>query len=303
MCDDIEATVARARGEGRRARPARSATRAGASSPRSRSPAAASSASTSRATRALAGATTRAKVRPDYDRGVVSTLVLRLLGPPEIERDGVIVPPPRGHKAWAVLAYLVLTERRCRGRSWPRWSSAMPKIRAGPCAGRWRSCGAPLGVAGATQRRPRGARVASGDRGRRAGAGGRRDRSALGSRRVVGGLDPGAGPEFDAWLLVERRRLAGVCEAVLRDAALSALAAGHPLDAAALASRAVTLNRFDDGAHELLVRCLREQVRSAPRASTRTPATSCSAASWGAPRIRACAGPPRSATRRRRRLR
>jgi tetratricopeptide (TPR) repeat protein len=47
-----------------------------------------------------------------------------------------------------------------------------------------------------------------------------------------------------------------VCEPVLRDAALGALARGAPLDGAALASRALALNRFDDGAHELLVRCL-----------------------------------------------
>ena len=79
---------------------------------------------------------------------------------------------------------------------------------------------------------------------------------ALVRGELLEGLDPGAGAEFEAWLLVERRRLAGVCEAVLRDAALGALAAGVPLDGAALASRAVELNRFDDGAHELLVRCL-----------------------------------------------
>ncbi len=79
---------------------------------------------------------------------------------------------------------------------------------------------------------------------------------ALVRGELLEGLDPGAGAEFEAWLLVERRRLAGVCEAVLRDAALSAVAAGVPLDGAALASRAVELNRFDDGAHELLVRCL-----------------------------------------------
>jgi hypothetical protein len=46
-----------------------------------------------------------------YDRDVVSTLTIRLLGPPEIERDGEVAAPPRGHKAWAVLAYLVLAER------------------------------------------------------------------------------------------------------------------------------------------------------------------------------------------------
>jgi DNA-binding SARP family transcriptional activator len=37
--------------------------------------------------------------------------VIRLLGPPEIERDGIVVAPPRGHKPWAVLAYVALTER------------------------------------------------------------------------------------------------------------------------------------------------------------------------------------------------
>ena len=39
-------------------------------------------------------------------------LVIRLLGRPEIERDGAAVAPPRGHKSWAVLAYLLLAERR-----------------------------------------------------------------------------------------------------------------------------------------------------------------------------------------------
>lgn len=37
--------------------------------------------------------------------------VLRLLGDPRIERDGEIVNPPQGHKAWALLAYLILCER------------------------------------------------------------------------------------------------------------------------------------------------------------------------------------------------
>jgi DNA-binding SARP family transcriptional activator len=38
-------------------------------------------------------------------------LVIRLLGHPQIERDGDVLVAPRGHKAWAVLAYLVLAER------------------------------------------------------------------------------------------------------------------------------------------------------------------------------------------------
>ena len=49
--------------------------------------------------------------RGGFDRAVVSSLVIRLLGSSEIERDGMVVVPPRGHKAWAVLAYVVLAER------------------------------------------------------------------------------------------------------------------------------------------------------------------------------------------------
>jgi tetratricopeptide (TPR) repeat protein len=73
---------------------------------------------------------------------------------------------------------------------------------------------------------------------------------------LLEGIDPGGGAAFEAWLLVERRRMAGMCEAVLRDAALQALAEGAELDAAALASRALALDAFDESAHELLVRCL-----------------------------------------------
>ncbi len=38
-------------------------------------------------------------------------LTIRLLGPPAIARDGVPAPPPRGRKAWALLAYLLLADR------------------------------------------------------------------------------------------------------------------------------------------------------------------------------------------------
>ena len=37
-------------------------------------------------------------------------LEISLLGSPTVRRDGVPVAPPRGHKAWALLAYLVLSE-------------------------------------------------------------------------------------------------------------------------------------------------------------------------------------------------
>src|SRR3954447_4194603 len=39
------------------------------------------------------------------------TVLVRLLGAPSIEVDGATAPAPRGRKAWALLAYLLLAER------------------------------------------------------------------------------------------------------------------------------------------------------------------------------------------------
>ena len=39
------------------------------------------------------------------------TVVVRLLGAPSVETDGAPTAPPRGRKSWALLAYLVLSER------------------------------------------------------------------------------------------------------------------------------------------------------------------------------------------------
>jgi len=186
----------------------------------------------------------------------VAKLVIRLLGPPQIERNGVVVTPPRGRKAWAVLAYRLLAER-------PVARSRLAELIFGDAedplgALRWTlaQLRRALGVGDALRGDPLElglparaevdvVSLASGE-----------PDPALARGELLEGVDPGAGPEFDAWLLVERRRMAGLCEAVLRDAALGALAGGRPLDGAALASRALALNRFDDGVHELLVRCL-----------------------------------------------
>jgi tetratricopeptide (TPR) repeat protein len=78
----------------------------------------------------------------------------------------------------------------------------------------------------------------------------------LANGQLLWGVEPDAGPVFDAWLLVERRRLAGICEGLLRHAALEQLGAGRPREAAALALRALEHGPLDEGLHELLVRCL-----------------------------------------------
>ena len=148
----------------------------------------------------------------------------------------------------------------------------VPPTRWGRCDGRWRSCvarsGLPTRCAGTrwSSGCPRELRWTrwpwlSGD-----------PDPALARGELLEGIEAGAGADFESWLLVERRRFAGLSEAVLRDAALEALAAGAPLDAATLASRALALNRFDDAAHELLVRCL---ARAGEVAAAREHAEAC----------------------------
>ena len=182
--------------------------------------------------------------------------MIRLLGPPEIERDGVVVTPPRGHKAWAVLGFLLLAER-------PVARTRLGELMFGDAddplgALRWTlaQLRRALGVAGSLHGDPLELRLPAGTVVDALLLAAGEPDPALVRGELLEGVEPGARAEFDAWLLVERRRLAGMCEAVLRDAALGSLAAGRPLAGAALASRAVALNRFDDGAHELLVRCL-----------------------------------------------
>jgi DNA-binding SARP family transcriptional activator len=160
----------------------------------------------------------------------VSDLVVRLLGRPEIQRDGVVVPSPRGRKVWGVLGYLVLSEQRVPrarlaalmfgGADDPlgalRWELAQVR----------RSLGLPAALRGD----PLGLELPPGGRGVDVLAliAGDAD-PALVRGELLEDTDPGAGEAFDAWLLVERRRLAGVCEGVLRDAALGKLAAGLAL--------------------------------------------------------------------------
>jgi DNA-binding SARP family transcriptional activator len=63
---------------------------------------------------------------------------------------------------------------------------------------------------------------------------------------------------FEAWLLAERRYLIGLAEQALREAALVHLAEGDPRAATALAARLVELNSYDESFQELLVRSYAE---------------------------------------------
>jgi DNA-binding SARP family transcriptional activator len=185
----------------------------------------------------------------------MSFVVVRLTGRPQIERvDGSVVMP-RGQKSWAVLAYVVLAEA--------------PVTRERLAALLFDGANDPLGALRWTLAELRRSLGASGAlRGDPVGLDfpiellvdvlelGRGPADpGLVRGELLEGVEVDSGPVFDAWLLVERRRLAGVCEAVLHDAALSELAEGRRREAAALAARALEFSPFDEGLHELLVRC------------------------------------------------
>ncbi len=191
------------------------------------------------------------------------TLTIRLLGKPALARRCRPIKPPRGTKAWGLLAYLLLSPASRQSSAarrpallggrrsvWVRFGG--PSLSsAGPWESRDRCRGDPpqlelptdtvVDALLLTSGRPVASRVVGGAQ-----------------RRTTGeGLSFASSPEFDSWLLVERRHLAGASEALLHDTALSRACGGEAgRRRCSLASEAVGLNPLHEGHHELLVRGL-----------------------------------------------
>jgi DNA-binding SARP family transcriptional activator len=190
---------------------------------------------------------------------VDSRLTIRLLGLPAIERDGRPVRPPRGRKAWALLAYLLLAERPPGRRRLAellfadaddplgalRWTLAELRRALGPAA---RFDGDPVVV--------RLSDDVSVDVGLLTGD--QPDAAALLDVRgeLLDGVNLSSCAEFESWLIVARHRTSAAVEARLREAAVARLAGGRPDQAIAYASGAVARNPHEEGNHELLVRAL-----------------------------------------------
>ncbi|MEV0583642.1 BTAD domain-containing putative transcriptional regulator [Nonomuraea sp. NPDC050310] len=184
---------------------------------------------------------------------------IRLLGPPAIERDGAPARPPRGRKSWALLAYLVLTDRPPGRRHLAellfgdaddplaalRWTLAELRRALGPAAS--------LGGDPLVASFPADIEVDVLLLGRDPA-----DPAALLELggELLEGVQLASSPAFDSWLLVERHRVSAVVEARLRQAAYALLAAGRAREAVPYASRAVARNPLEEGNHELLVRSL-----------------------------------------------
>jgi DNA-binding SARP family transcriptional activator len=186
------------------------------------------------------------------------SLAIHLLGRPFVERDGEPVPPPRGHKPWALLALLLLSPippSRERLASFLfsdaedplgslRWNLAEVRRLVGPDM---RLEGDPVRL-----EVPAGAEVDV--RTLISGTWVQALRMPGLGRELLEGIEPAADAAFEAWLLAERRRYAGISAAMLREAATSRLAAGDPSSAIDLATRLVSLDAYDEEAHALFIR-------------------------------------------------
>ena len=193
--------------------------------------------------------------RTPHDAGV--SLQIDLLGAPSVTRGGAPMPPPRGKKAWGLLAYLLLVERPARREELAqllfveaddplrtlRWNLAelrrlLPGVELG---------GSPVRLA-----LPPDALVDV----RILTAGtwlGWVELTGLG-RELLEGLDFPDSPAFEAWLLAQRRHLQAQAEDLLHEAALARLADGRGDRAVDLAARLVALNPLDENFQELLIR-------------------------------------------------
>jgi DNA-binding SARP family transcriptional activator len=199
------------------------------------------------------------RVGEDVDEEGLVALTIRLLGPPAIVRDGTAVPSPRGRKAWAVLAYLVLADRPPSRRHLAELLFGEADDPLGALRWTLAELRRTLGASGLFGGDPVATALGPGlEVDLHALAGQPADPTPLLKLdgELLEGLSVAASPAFESWLVVERHRLAALAEARLRQAALRLLADGRADAAVAYASRAVARNPLEEGNHELLVRSL-----------------------------------------------
>ncbi len=184
-------------------------------------------------------------------------MLIRLFGRPSIEVDGEVRRAPRGRKSWAVLTYVLLAERPPSRRHLAellfhdaddplgalRWSLAEVRRALRPFG---EVGGDPVRISFIAPVAPTIDVLALGDE----------EMRQTSSGELLEGMYFDGSDAFDSWLLVERRRLAGLIESGLHEDALNSLSRGHVAQATALASQLVQINALDENFHELLVRCL-----------------------------------------------
>ena len=187
--------------------------------------------------------------------GVLETLDVRLIGPPRIENSTGERRALRGQKPWAVLARLLLADRRLTRRE---LSAELFPDTVDPLGSlRWclaelrRAFGVPELFSGDPIQRDLPPSITV-DVHRLSD--GTFDGQAVGE--LLDGVDPRCGPEFSTWLLVTRQQVASRIAGLLREEIITALSRREFDRAIQLAELHVHRSPFDEGAHVLLVRSL-----------------------------------------------
>ena len=188
------------------------------------------------------------------------SLTIRLLGSPRIELDGESVDGPRGNKAWALLAYLLLcrqppSRRKLAGLLFTdaddplgalRWSLAQLR-RALRQPGALRGDPVELALEPGIEvdlRRARSTALPEAD-----------DLDHF-TGELLEGMSFGASSAFEAWLTIERCHFAATAQALMLERAQAELGAGRSATAARLATCLLELNPLEEIHHEILVRSL-----------------------------------------------
>ncbi|MBA3234746.1 MAG: SARP family transcriptional regulator, partial [Chloroflexi bacterium] len=190
----------------------------------------------------------------------MGALGIHLIGAPRIELDRIEVAGPRGRKAWGLLGFLLssqtpvarerLAELLFGDAEDPlatlRWNLAELRRALGPdveLSGDPVALSLPADVYIDVLTLSSGTWVES-------------IRVPALGHEFLEGVDIQASAAFEAWLVAERRRIAGLSAAILREAATARLAAGDAAAAVTFATKLVAFDEFDEEAHALLVRAL-----------------------------------------------
>ncbi|MEX1091991.1 MAG: BTAD domain-containing putative transcriptional regulator [Acidimicrobiia bacterium] len=186
------------------------------------------------------------------------SLKIRLIGEPSVRDEATEAYRPRSRKSWALLCYLLLSERppsRSRLGSLLfaeaddplralRWNLAEVRRLIGPEA---RVEGNPVTLILPKRTVVDVERVLHGDWSDAL------DMPIIGSE-LLEGFDGIGSPEFELWLLAQRRRVAASAEAMLHEAALVLLGRGEYDRAIPMAQSLVASNAYDESHQALLIR-------------------------------------------------
>lgn len=190
-------------------------------------------------------------------------LELNFLGHPRATRDGRPVNDVRGTKAWALLAYLLLSDGPFDRR---RLALLLFPDAADPAAAlRWNLSQLRRGLGVSVEGDPIQLALPSGTRvDLEVLAHGEASEAASVAwldQQLLDGVSMDGLESFAFWLEGERRHLAALSVDVLREAAVLRLSRGDAGGAVTLAERVAHLDPFDENAAVLLVRSLREAGR------------------------------------------